>query len=212
VNAGSVSAIVLAAGQGRRFGGEKLVAALEGRPVLQHVLDALAGCALLETVVVLGPRSWQVAERIRWHGERRVENPDARSGLASSLRVGLASADLAAEAALICLGDQPRLRRDVIAALLAARLVPGELAAVPAYAEGGHPNPVLLLRAGWHLAQAASGDRGLGPILAARPDVARVVAVSGSNPDVDTAEDLLRVAGEAADPADGQSGSAPRLR
>ena len=55
-----VVAIVLAAGASRRFGSPKLLAALGGRPVLQHVLDAAADAGLGDVVVVLGdeaPRS-----------------------------------------------------------------------------------------------------------------------------------------------------------
>ena len=49
-----VSAIVLAAGAGRRFGGAKLLATLDGRPILQHVLDTIAGADLGDVIVVLG--------------------------------------------------------------------------------------------------------------------------------------------------------------
>ena len=44
-----------AAGAGRRFGGGKLLATLEGRPILQHVLDALAAAGIDDPVVVVAP-------------------------------------------------------------------------------------------------------------------------------------------------------------
>ena len=49
-----VAAVVLAAGAGSRFGGGKLLASLDGRPVLQHVLDRVAEAGLGDVVVVLG--------------------------------------------------------------------------------------------------------------------------------------------------------------
>ena len=50
----AVSAVVLAAGSATRFGSVKLLAPLNGRPLLQHVLDALADAGLNDVVVVLG--------------------------------------------------------------------------------------------------------------------------------------------------------------
>ena len=50
----AVTAVVLAAGSGSRFGGGKLLAPIAGKPVLQHVLDALEAAGSAEVVVVLG--------------------------------------------------------------------------------------------------------------------------------------------------------------
>src|SRR6266536_295408 len=92
----TVAAIVLAAGAGSRFGGGKLLAPLDGRPLLQHVLDALAlvgeGGGLDEVIVVLGQDGDSVERAIGWRGEMRVRNPDPDRGLASSVQIGLAAA------------------------------------------------------------------------------------------------------------------------
>ena len=84
-----VSAVVLAAGAASQFGGVKLLAELGGRPVLQHVLDAVEAQGLGEVVVVLGDDAEAMERAIAWRGERRVRNPDPGRGLASSLSVGL---------------------------------------------------------------------------------------------------------------------------
>lgn len=193
-----VGAIVLGAGAGTRFGGGKLLAPLAGRPVLQHVLDALATVGPAETVVVLAPAAASAFERaIEWRRARRVLNGRPEEGLASSLRVGLAAlaeSERPVDAALICLGDQPRLRPAVVRALLAALAAdPSRPIVVPAYAADGGRNPVLLGRAAWDLADDARGDRGLGPLLEARPELVTSVPVDGDNPDVDTPEDLARL-------------------
>src|SRR5262249_12664059 len=65
---------------------------------------------------------------------------------------------------------------------------------VPAYTEGGGANPVVLRRPAFALAANASGDRGLGPLLDASPELAAVIRVDGSSPDIDTTADLARVA------------------
>jgi CTP:molybdopterin cytidylyltransferase MocA len=61
---------------------------------------------------------------------------------------------------------------------------------VPRYAEGGGSNPLLLRREAFDLVDEATGDRGLGPLLEARPELVLEVPVPGRNPDVDTPADL----------------------
>lgn len=189
------AAVVLAAGAGSRFGSDKLLAPLAGRPILDHVLDAVRGAGLAEIVVVLGDDADAAERTIAWAGERLVRNPDPGRGLSSSLRVGFdaieGSADL--EAAFVVLGDQPLLDRAVLRALLAAEVPVGRAFVVPRYVGGGGANPVLALRAGWRLVEGAVGDRGLGPALAARPDLVTHVDLGGTNPDVDTPADLAEL-------------------
>ncbi len=188
-----VAAIILAAGAGSRFGEEpKLLADLDGRPVLQHVLDAVDAFTPAETVVVLGHAADRIEAGVTWRAERRVTNPDPGRGLSSSVRVGLeALAGSRAAAALIVLGDQPQVSVAVMGALLAeARAQPERPIVVPLYASDGGRNPVLLRHAAWPLAAALSGDRGFGPLIAAHPELVAEVAVEGDNPDIDTPADL----------------------
>ena len=187
-----VSAVVLAAGAASRFGSVKLLAELGGRPVLQHVLDALDAQGLAEVVVVLGDDADAIERAIEWRGERRVRNPDPGRGLSSSLSVGLESISPTAAAALIVLGDQPGLRADTVRALLAQPADAKRPVIVPRYDDDAARNPVLLGRTAFELALEASGDRGLGPVLASHPELIREVPVAGSNPDVDTPADLAR--------------------
>jgi len=188
-----IAALVLAAGGGSRFGGGKMLARLHDRPVLQHVLDAVATLGPESTVVVLGDDAREVEAAIAWRGERRVRNPDPERGLASSLQIGISEVAVAGpkiDAVLILLGDQPRVRPDVMRALVESAGATDRPVVVPRYPAGGGGNPALVRRAAWELVGSARGDRGLGPLLADRPDLVLQVEVAGSNPDVDTAEDL----------------------
>jgi molybdenum cofactor cytidylyltransferase len=187
------AAVVLAAGRAVRFGSSKLLATLADRPILQHVLDTLAAAGLGEVVVVLGGGAEEIQVAIAWRGERRVRNPRPEDGLSSSLRLGLAAVSPSMEAALIVLGDQPLVSLDVISALLAAAPPPNHVAVVPAYADGGGANPALVLRPGFGLVDGLQGDRGLGPLLETMPGRVVTVPISGSNPDVDTRGDLVRL-------------------
>ena len=86
-----VAGLILAAGEGTRFGPEpKLLAELEGRPVLEHALRAQGAVPELERVaVVLGAHSDQVLERVDLGRAEPLVCPDWGQGQAASLRCGL---------------------------------------------------------------------------------------------------------------------------
>jgi molybdenum cofactor cytidylyltransferase len=187
-----IGAVVLAAGASTRFGSPKSLARLDGRPILEHVLDAVHEAGIEDIVVVLGHAADEIEERVSWLDERIVRNPDPRH-LSSSLQVGLdavAEMDPPVDAVLIVLGDQPRTRPGVIRALIAAARTSDTSIVAPRYADGGGANPLLLREEAFDLADEATGDRGLGPLLLERPELVTWVDVSGGNPDVDTPADL----------------------
>ena len=186
--------LVLAAGAGSRFGGGKLLATIAGRPVLQHVLDALAEAGVDESVVVLGQDAERLETTIDWGNARRVVNPEPERGLSSSLHVGFAAIGEGAEAVavLVALGDQPLVSAAVVRALLDRPEKRGRPIVVPAYADDRGRNPVLVRRAAFDLIEEASGDRGLGPVLEAHPELVSEIVVEGANPDIDTLTDLGR--------------------
>jgi CTP:molybdopterin cytidylyltransferase MocA/SAM-dependent methyltransferase len=195
MTAPGVVAVVLAAGAGSRFGGGKLLATLEGRPVLQHVLDRLAGAGVRDVVVVLGNDAEAVEGAIDWRRERRIRNDDPDRGLSSSLRLGIEALDAAAPGALIVLGDQPLMSVAAIHAVLGLPPEPSRPIVVPVYREEGGRNPVLVERAAFPLIAETTGDRGLGPLIQAHPELVREVPVDipGGNPDIDTRADLVAV-------------------
>jgi molybdenum cofactor cytidylyltransferase len=193
-----VAGLVLAAGAGSRFGGRKMRARLDGRPLVAHVLDAARAAGLRRVVIVLGRDAVDVraalldADRGALAGVLVAVNGAPERGLATSLRLGLAAATAGPppDGVLILLGDQPRVRPAVIAALIGAAAPPDAVAVAAAHAGDRAPNPVLVLPAGWGLATDLEGDRGLGPLLAARPQHVVRVPVAGANPDADTPADL----------------------
>jgi len=191
-----VGAVILAAGAGSRFGGGKLLADLGGRPIVRHVVDGAVAAGLDPIVVVVPPDD--ALASVDLAPARAVENPTPQEGLSSSVRLGLRALDADAtnpvDAALILLGDQPRVRPAVIATLIdAADHSPRTPFVVARYAGDGAPNPVLARRSIWRLADELVGDRGFGPVLATHGELVRTVQVDGSNPDIDTADDLRRL-------------------
>jgi molybdenum cofactor cytidylyltransferase len=203
-----VVGVILAAGQATRFGSPKVLAPLDGRPLLQHVIDRVAVAGVDELIVVLGADAAAAEDAVTWPpSTSRVVNPAPERGLASSLALG-AGAALARtpppDALLIALGDQPRIDPAVIGVLLATD--PAHAVAVPRYPSAADPNPVLLRRAAFGLLDELAGDRGLRPVLARHPELVLEVPVDGSNPDVDTPADLAALADRPA--PDGPPGGA----
>lgn len=198
----STYAVVLAAGAGTRFGGAKLLATLRGRPLAAHVAAALAQAeasgSLAGGVAVIPSGDTGLAWHFDTAGLRLVENPRAGEGIATSLQLGLAAlAPLdrpPAGAALIVLADQPLLRPEVIARLVAEWRRTGRTVRPRYRVQPDQPgHPVLLDRADWALADRLTGDRGLGALLAAGAIRAAELDLPGVNPDVDTPEDLTRL-------------------
>ena len=188
-----VTAIVLAAGSATRFGSPKLLADLDGRPVLRHVLDAAEAAGLDDAIVVLGDEHAAMERTIGTRRHRVVVNPRPADGLSSSLRIGLAAAaaDPDAEAAIVLLGDQPRITPAIIRAVLDAAATTDRPFVRARYATDGAPNPVLVRRTAWADAETLAGDRGLGPLLAARPQDVLSVDVEGANPGLMSPETLV---------------------
>ena len=182
-----IGGLVLAAGEGSRFGGIKQLAPLDGRPLLEHALAAVA--ALSPRVVVLGHAAGEVLAGADLQGAEAVVCDGWREGQSASLRCGLeALGDV--DAVLVVLGDQPRITREAVDAVAAA--AQGAAAARATY--GGRPgHPVLLGRELLARAGELRGDVGFRDLLA---DVdIREVEVGGlADPvDIDTREELARL-------------------
>ncbi len=196
------AAIVLAAGSASRFGGGKLQVRIDGRPVLQHVLDAVAEAGLPDAILVVGPDHHALLDDLDLRAARVVVNPDPARGLSSSLHVGWRAAmgdpDAGAagsdgpDAALIVLGDQPLIEADVLRAI-AAMPLDASRPFVAAAHEDGSRHPVRIEASAASLVAGTRGDRGLGPLLDRDPARVRVVPVAGASPDLDLPGDLATV-------------------
>lgn len=194
-----LAAVVLAAGAGSRFSdepGAKLMAQHEGQPMLARVLGAVRAFGPAVTVVVLGHGAEAIERSLDWRDELRIRNHAPDRGLASSLQVGidaLRALPTVFDGAFIVLGDQPRLRADVLQALAVTAAVSPAVdrpVLVPRYAHSAARNPVLLLRAAWTWVDEIEGDHGLAALIDSRPDAVEEVPVEGSMPDVDSPADL----------------------
>ena len=188
-----VGGIILAAGAARRFGAQKLLAPLGGRPLLQHVIDA-ASASSLETIVLVVADADAIIAGVTAGRARVVRNPDHASGQASSLHAGLRALAGDVDAALVMLGDVPGITPALVDALCARQRETGAAAVMSRWSERRMP-PALLHRELWADVLALSGDTGMREVLAGRSGVREVEVTSalGSLDDVDTREDHARL-------------------
>ncbi len=166
----TAAGLVLAAGAGRRYGRPKALVAYEGSLLVERAVRTLAEGGADPVLVVLGAAAAQVREQATLDAVL-LDNPGWRTGMGSSLRLGLAAAARTpAAAVLVLLVDMPGVSGAAVARL--RRLAGPDALAVAGYPDGtGHP--VLLGRAHWAgVAASATGDRGARDYLAAhRPRV-----------------------------------------
>jgi nicotine blue oxidoreductase len=189
-----VSAIVLAAGAGSRFGGGKLLASLGGRPLIAAVLDNLREAPVDEIIVVVGADAGRLREVCERYGVRTVDNEEWELGQSTSVLAGLRACGAKTRAAVVLLGDQPFVGARAVERLVAA-FAGGARVAVATYG-GKRRNPVLFSREVWPLLETGlTGDEGARSVLRRHPELIVEVPCEGvGDPaDVDTREDLRRM-------------------
>lgn len=192
-----VSGVVLAAGASARMGQPKQLLALEGKPLLQHVIDAAVASRLDEVVVVLGANAEEIrpALVLPESGKARIiVNAAHAKGLSESVRCGLSAVSRRAGAVAILLGDQVATTAELIDRVLATHAASPKPATRPVFGGVGDArtpgHPVVLSRSLWPELRELQGDEGARALLAERPElVSEVRIISAAPADIDTPED-----------------------
>ena len=188
-----IGGLVLAAGAGTRFdsstAGSKLLAELDGRPLVEHAIAAQCAVNELErVVVVLGAGASELLERVDFGRAQPVVCEDWESGQAFSLRRGVGALD-GAEKVIVTLGDAPLITPQVIS------LFVGQPGGARAVYNGRPGHPVVLGPAQLRALRELSGDRGARGLLGTGPEIECAELCSGR--DVDTHDDLEAIRSEA---------------
>ena len=190
-----LAALVLAAGQSRRFGAaDKLLAPVEGRPMLVHALEAASHPAVALRLAAVS--SDPVAALVRAQGFEPVAVAPG-GPQSASLTAGVAEASRrGATQLMILLGDMPFIRAADIDALLALAetgAACAEEGPPPSAPPPAHPTPLppaVFPRALFPALAAATGDRGAGFLLRAIPAGRRLRLPPGHLRDIDRPADL----------------------
>jgi nicotine blue oxidoreductase len=188
----SAAGLVLAAGEGLRFGRPKALVELYGQLLVDRAVDTLRAAGCDPVVVVLGAGAVEVCHRARLDAAIVVVNDAWATGMASSLCTGLAAlADIGASAAVVSLVDQPRIPAAAVARLV-ERWRDGAAAVVATY-DGEPRNPVVIDASVWpEVMSVVTGDVGARAWLRTRPDDVVHIACDdlGSAVDIDEPADL----------------------
>ncbi|MFJ2029345.1 NTP transferase domain-containing protein [Streptosporangium sp. NPDC087985] len=177
--------LLLAAGSGSRLGTPKALVEFRGERLVDRGVRLLRDGGCHPVVVVLGAATAQV------RGAVAVRNPEWRSGMGSSLRVGLNALPGDVERVVIALVDQPFIGPEAVERLIGAAR-DGASVAVATYG-GARRNPVLIAREHFEeVAALATGDVGARPFLQAHPELVVTVPCddAGDPADIDTPADL----------------------
>jgi molybdenum cofactor cytidylyltransferase len=172
----SIAAVVLAAGRASRMGSNKLVAELDGEPIVRRTVRAVLASRARPVIVVTGHEAEAVRAALAGLDVRFVHNPDFANGMSTSLRAGIAAAG-EVPAALVCLGDMPRLEaRHLDAVIDAFRAGDPDQIIVPT-ADRKRGNPVLWPRGYFAEIAALGGDVGARALIDRHADQVRLVAI-----------------------------------
>jgi molybdenum cofactor cytidylyltransferase len=173
---GRIAAVVLAAGRASRMGENKLVAELDGEPIVRRTVRAVLGSRARPVIVVTGHQAEAVRGALSGLDVRFVHNPDFAEGMSTSLRAGIAAAGTV-DAALICLGDMPRLRAEHLDAVIDAfRTGDADEIVIPT-CDRKRGNPVLWPRCYFAEIAELSGDVGARALIERHADQVRTVAI-----------------------------------
>jgi len=190
-----IAALVLAAGLARRMGSNKLLAPIEGVPMVARAVDAALSSQAEPVIVVVGNEAERVKAALAGRDVTFVANPDFAEGLSASLKRGIAAVPATSDGALVCLGDMPRVAASDLDRLIAAfNPVEGRAICVPVR-EGKRGNPVLWGRRFFAEILGVAGDVGAKHLIGAYPEAVAEVAMDGDGVliDIDTPQALAEL-------------------
>lgn len=191
-----VAAILLAAGQSRRMGPtNKLLADVDGQPMVRHALAAIRQSVASPVIAVTGHEAARVRETLGDADISFTHNALYAEGLSTSLGAGLLAVPAECDAAIVCLGDMPRVTHEIIDQLISAyNPVEGRAICVPTH-RGKRGNPVLFDRRFFSGVLGLGGDVGARHLIAQHEDLVVEVEIDSDAifMDVDTPEALERL-------------------
>jgi molybdenum cofactor cytidylyltransferase len=183
-------AVILAAGESRRMGTQKLLLPFGDTTVVGAVARTAQASRAGGTIVVLGADRDAVRGELADRGVGFAVNEDFRLGMLSSVQAGFRALPAGARAAVVMLGDQPFLAAGVVDAVIAAYEESGRGLVIPTFG-GRRGHPVLIdLKYRDEVLGLEPAD-GLRRLMRAHPGDIREVEAGDANilRDLDTPED-----------------------
>jgi molybdenum cofactor cytidylyltransferase len=188
-----ICAVVLAAGQSRRMGVQKLLLPIDGQPLIARVVDQVLSGPAERVFVVVGADAAAIVAALAERPVHFVYNPAAEGAMLGSVRCGLQALPPECAAVLVVLGDQPDIGAAVMAQLVEAFRAGRGGIVVPVH-RGRRGHPLLFAIRYRDEILRTYDDSGLRGLLQAHPDDLYEVAVDGPGvlEDLDVPEDYRR--------------------
>ncbi len=190
-----IAALLLAAGESRRMGTNKLLAEIDGRPMVARTAQRLLSSHARPIVAVLGNEADAVDAALGRLPVERVRNPNFAGGLSTSLKGGLAALPPDIDGVVVCLGDMPLVTgRDLDRLIAAFNPLEGRSIIVPTR-RGKRGNPVLWARRFFPDMAELAGDVGAKHLIGEHADLVCEVEMDsdGVLVDVDTPDALAAI-------------------
>lgn len=190
-----IGVMILAAGASTRFGQPKQLLLFQGKPLIRYAVEAAVSARVGVVVVVLGKRSDDLRAKFADLPAIPVENEHASTGMASSIKVGLATLQSLCPgltAAILMLGDQPLVPSAHIRNIT-QQYLDGEHPIVATAYSGTVGVPALFERRFFDELHELSGDTGAKKLLTRHADVVCGVSFPDAAIDIDTLEDYARL-------------------
>jgi molybdenum cofactor cytidylyltransferase len=192
----SIAILILAAGQSRRMGANnKLLAEVNGKPMLQTVAEQARKSKAIDVYAVTGHEKEAVERVLAPLSIKSFHNPDFSEGLSSSLKTGFTALADEFDGLLVCLGDMPFVDYTLLDRLIDAfDIEEGRSIIVPTY-KGKRGNPVLIAGLFKPEIMGVTGDIGAKSLIAQNEHVVFTVDVDNNNifRDIDTLDTLLKI-------------------
>lgn len=113
-----LAVVILAAGEARRFGSAKQLAEVNGKPLLQHVIETCQQLEGTDLFVTLGANSEEIQSQLEIDRQNLIPNPEWQEGIGSSVRVATNQLQKNYQAILFVAGDQPLISETQLSALI----------------------------------------------------------------------------------------------
>ncbi len=192
-----VGAIILAAGAASRMKGHhKLLAEFDGVPLVRRSVQMVLISGFDHQVIVTGHREKDILAALSQIAIKTVHNEAFATGMASSLRVGLAALADRVDGVMVVLADMPGLAPAHLSAMIAAFKTSGGKAIIRAVVDGKRGNPVILPRATFGAIERLQGDIGARPIIEKSGlEIIDIDIGEAAHIDVDTPEAIIAAGG-----------------